>query len=154
MQANKEYPWTNDLLEHTIEKSQCGYDLESPYWFIHNNYICNIKRNFLHVWVGYIYIPQGHPCFGKFYDDINVNVHGSLTFSLPKTLNGINYYVLGFDTGHYDDIIPDGYVNDAWDNDNDNDNDNEVIKPTYKDYNFVKQETMNLADQLLDMENV
>lgn len=34
---------------------------------------------------GYVAIPEGHPCFGKDYDQIydeyNINVHGGLTFS-------------------------------------------------------------------------
>jgi len=30
---------------------------------------------------GYVALPKGHPCYGKGYDNIDVEVHGGLTFS-------------------------------------------------------------------------
>lgn len=32
-------------------------------------------------WCGYVGVPQSHPTFGKNYDDVDVQVHGGLTFS-------------------------------------------------------------------------
>jgi len=60
---------------------------------------------------GYVIIPKGHPLHGKHYDDIDVEVHGGLTFSEPvkeldwpeiskKDKSG---WVIGFDTAHADD---------------------------------------------------
>ena len=66
---------------------------------------------------GYVIIPKGHPLHGKGYDDIDVSVHGGLTFSgpvneldnskeggwfeiKPKDKDG---WVIGFDTAHYGD---------------------------------------------------
>ena len=44
---------------------------------------------------GYVTVPEEHPCAGKDYDDVGVNVHGGLTFS-----NGAKF---GFDCAHWDD---------------------------------------------------
>ena len=139
MQDNVAYPWTDDLQEHSIEASTCDYNLDSPYWFIHKGYIYNIRRNNFNVWLGYVYIPQGHPCFDKFCEDIDVQIHGGLTYSGLTKLNGIDYYIVGFDCAHYDDIIPEhDYIFEG---------------STYKDYNFVKQETIQLAEQLWSKAN-
>ncbi len=32
-------------------------------------------------WCGYVGVPPTHPAFGKSYDDVNVSVHGGLTFA-------------------------------------------------------------------------
>ena len=139
MQDNVAYPWTDDLQEHSIEASTCDYNLDSPYWFIHKGYIYNIRRNNFNVWLGYVYIPQGHPCFDKFCEDIDVQIHGGLTYSGLTKLNGIDYYIVGFDCAHYGDIIPEhDYIFEG---------------STYKDYNFVKQETIQLAEQLWSKAN-
>lgn len=73
---------------------------------------------------GYVAIPTDHPCHGKDYDEIDVDVHGGLTFgerinilreeSWPQNdvemLNADgysdipdDYYVVGFDTLHAGD---------------------------------------------------
>lgn len=73
---------------------------------------------------GYVAIPPEHPCHGKDYDEIDVDVHGGLTFgeridilrvvSWPQNdvemLNADDYsdipddyYVVGFDTLHAGD---------------------------------------------------
>lgn len=64
---------------------------------------------------GYVLIPEGHPLHGKRYNDIEVGVHGGLTFSelvdeemiknwdeLTEADKGM--WMIGFDTAH------------AWDN--------------------------------------
>jgi hypothetical protein len=61
---------------------------------------------------GYILIPEGHPLHGKHYDDIDVEVHGGLTFS-EKASDLTHWkeikeedrksWVIGFDTCHCDD---------------------------------------------------
>ena len=45
--------------------------------------MCRISRN-LHfqTWNGYVGLPDEHPCSGKGYDDIDVNVHGGLTYEI------------------------------------------------------------------------
>ncbi len=62
---------------------------------------------------GYVVIPKGHKLHGINYDDINVNVHGGLTFSkLASDLDWIEIpedakdgWIVGFDTAHYGDNI-------------------------------------------------
>jgi hypothetical protein len=44
---------------------------------------------------GYVTVPAGHPCGGKDYNDIDVEVHGGLTYG-----NGATF---GFDCAHYND---------------------------------------------------
>lgn len=41
---------------------------------------------------GYVTVPKGHPCEGKDYTDLDVHVHGGLTYS-----NGPQF---GFDCAH------------------------------------------------------
>lgn len=44
---------------------------------------------------GYVTVPDGHPCAGKDYDELDVEVHGGLTFG-----NGAKF---GFDCAHFYD---------------------------------------------------
>lgn len=59
---------------------------------------------------GYVGVPPGHPWHGKHYDDINVNIHGGLTYG-SRTLPGQEqpdadgYYWVGFDTAHLGDSL-------------------------------------------------
>jgi hypothetical protein len=66
---------------------------------------------------GYVLIPEGHPDHGKPYDDIDVDVHGGLTYAelcddemierwpvgglIAEEDKGC--WVVGFDTCHYSD---------------------------------------------------
>jgi hypothetical protein len=78
-------------------------------------YICEIKRHkpWGHL-CGYIFIPFGHPDFGKTYNDlkdeaygIEPRVHGGWTYSDTKgDEDGGKYTVFGFDCNHLDDYAP------------------------------------------------
>lgn len=77
---------------------------------VENNWLPTIP----HGWGnGYAIIPPGHPAHGKSYDDINVDVHGGLTFAestedewhhLPEGTPK-DHWVVGFNTAHYGDTI-------------------------------------------------
>jgi hypothetical protein len=62
---------------------------------------------------GYVVIPKGHPLHGVDYTEIDVDVHGGLTFSdfakdldWPEIPKGCKTgWVVGFDTAHYDDSL-------------------------------------------------
>lgn len=64
---------------------------------------------------GYVAVPPGHPLHGMFYNDIDIDIHGGLTYSgptdnwqpgtLPEELVGKDYWAIGFDTAHCDDTI-------------------------------------------------
>ena len=48
---------------------------------------------------GYVGVPEGHPLYGKHYDDVDVDVHGGLTFSNDE--DGL--WLFGYDCAHFDD---------------------------------------------------
>jgi hypothetical protein len=48
---------------------------------------------------GYVGVPEGHPMYGKHYDEVNVYVHGGLTFSHDE--DGLWWF--GYDCAHSDD---------------------------------------------------
>lgn len=55
---------------------------------------------------GYVFIPQGHPCFEKNYEDINIRCHGGLTYS-DHYFNGtyLDDWIIEFDCNHCMDGI-------------------------------------------------
>lgn len=64
---------------------------------------------------GYVAVPPGHPSHGKDYDDVDVSVHGGLTYAAgcsadichePEPGEPDNVWWLGFDTGHAFDYMP------------------------------------------------
>lgn len=60
---------------------------------------------------GYVILPKGHPMHGKGYDDIDVDVHGGLTFASSAdeitwdklTEKDKGAWIIGFDTAHWGD---------------------------------------------------
>jgi len=67
---------------------------------------------------GYVLIPPTHPLHGVDYWDINVDVHGGLTYSQLVTEKKVNHWVeldaedigkwcVGFDTCHFHDTLKD-----------------------------------------------
>lgn len=56
---------------------------------------------------GYVRIAEGHSFYDKGYDDIDVSVHGGLTFSEHMKDNNrfSDGYWVGFDTVHYNDDL-------------------------------------------------
>lgn len=51
---------------------------------------------------GYVQIPEGHPWYGKHYNDLNIAVHGGITFSGSRVNE--NGWWLGFDCAHSGDF--------------------------------------------------
>jgi len=51
---------------------------------------------------GYVHVPEGHADERKHYDDVNVEIHGGLTFRC-KAKEGGSWF--GFDTAHAGDWI-------------------------------------------------
>ena len=54
---------------------------------------------------GYVKISSNHPSYGKHYDDIDVMVHGGVTYSeeVEGDFHGSEGYWIGFDTSHSGD---------------------------------------------------
>lgn len=58
---------------------------------------------------GYVGVPESHPLYGKDYDDVNITVHGGLTFSdnysdYPIETEEKTWW-FGFDCAHCDDAM-------------------------------------------------
>ncbi len=146
--------------------------------FKHEGFLCCIQRmNWSGNINGYVAVTKDHPLFGKNYldkiqlkesplfngnyigllcatlgdDEENVysinmalNVHGGITYSQSE-LNGIEndlfgeLWWFGFDTSHSGDLKP--YQNDI-------DRKYQHEGDEYKDFEYVKEQTQQLANQL------
>lgn len=109
-------------------------------------------------WCGYVGLPPSHPDFEKEYDDIEVKVHGGLTFGEkcnghichnPNNGDPDDLYWVGFDCAHAGDLSP----GTEWLI--------KIVRPerpeiyqhtsktsAYRDLKWVKAETESLAEQL------
>lgn len=56
---------------------------------------------------GYIGVPEGHPLFGRDYEELNdtTTIHYGFTFGEIGEIDGKEYHVFGFDTCHYGDTM-------------------------------------------------
>lgn len=115
---------------------------------------CLIVRGNLGSLCGYAGVYPGHPLHGKDYDDLEVEVHGGLTFAdvcregkdegsgichIPEPGTPEHVWWFGFDCAHCFDFIP------AMDNLRDS-----QYRSVYRDVNFVKAEVQQLAAQLFE----
>jgi hypothetical protein len=118
-------------------------------------YHCSILRSIRggHL-CGYVAVQKGHPLYGKTYSDIDLEIHGGLTYSepcqgdseqgiCPATENNDKAWKFGFDCAHVGDFSPGREYLDlvftGWD--------------TYKNIAYVTAEVESLAKQLKRMEN-
>lgn len=99
---------------------------------------CEIRRveKFGHL-CEYVSVPAGHPLYGKHYNNVEIAVHGGLTYSD----NGKNdAWVFGFDCGHVGDLIPAlDYIF------------RKMGNGTYKNIAYVRAECEKLAEALADV---
>lgn len=67
------------------------------------------------VWCGYVGVSSSHPAYGKDYYDVDVDVHGGLTYAnkcsgkichVPEPGEPDDIWWLGFDCGHCFDFAP------------------------------------------------
>lgn len=119
-------------------------------WSLHG-YDCVAHRHpTLGHWCGYVGIPPNHPADGQSYDDLDISVHGGLTFSGYLTsLNGAarlrNWKFVGFDCGHAGDLSP-GLQHLAQSPQTGR------YADTYRTLSFVKKQVAFLAQQLYELE--
>ncbi len=110
------------MKERTYDKSMWG---EGPWqtepdrveWRSHQ-FPCLIVRNdSCGNLCGYVGVPAMHPWYGKGYDDVEAEVHGSLTFAggchddspichVPKRGEPKDVWWFGFDCAHLGDLVP------------------------------------------------
>jgi hypothetical protein len=76
---------------------------------------------------GYVRIAEGHPFYGKTYDDIPVSVHGGITFGehIMDDSRWPDGYWIGFDTAHYGDN------QDTWTIDNVTEETKDLLRQVY-----------------------
>lgn len=124
----KELVFKNEVQLSELEKKIFGdidfedplKDIHEPEWenepdyeeFEYKGYLCNIRRNRMHAWCGYIGLPKEHPWYDKGYDEIDMDVHGGLTFAqMGKSTMGEmkrdkKLWFIGFDCYHGGDYSP------------------------------------------------
>lgn len=126
---------------------------------------CLIHRGPMSALCGYVGVPNGHPLYGKEYGEVPVDVHGGLTYSdvcqendqdvsrgvchVPYPGRTEDVWWLGFDCGHGFDYIP-GTVARMREYNLDSGMPPD-IGATYKDIEYVKQQTTSLARQIKEI---
>ena len=124
------------------------------------NMPCLIVRNPSGALCGYVGVTSEHPAYGKDYSEVNVDVHGGLTFAhtclhtddnlsichVVEDGEDDNVWWFGFDTAHTGDLVP------RYNNDEKLKfmNEDFMGRPaTYKNIAYVRRETLDLAKQLV-----
>lgn len=153
-----ERPWLNE--PSRVEFRYKGYD-------------CLIQRvdhrradnpkDYLGHLCGYVAIPPGHPYHGKSYDDMDIEVHGGLTYGnkcqgkichVPQPGESDDVFWIGFDMAHSDDLIPGMWelrqpgeclydINQKFSSIPDR------LHETYKTIGYVKNEIRSVVKQLI-----
>lgn len=119
--------------------------------FRHAGLACFVQRNHMGVLCGYVGVPEGHPAHGKSYDDVDVDVHGGLTYArechgsvchVPEPGEPDRVWWFGFDCGHAWDLMPCGSSPELLSKGID------IRFGTYRDLAFARAEVERLAEQL------
>lgn len=97
------------------------------YTFYYKGFKCNIKRNEMGAYCGYIDLKD-EDTYNKLDENV---VHGGITGSLGN-------YSVGFDCCHYGDIIPFTYMC----------KNNAFTQGTFKDMRFVQNIIKNIVDNV------
>ena len=124
----------------------------------HKKMPCLMVRNQMGAWCGYAGVTKEHPSFEKHYDKVDVSVHGGLTYAdkchgavchVPLEGEDGNVWWLGFDCGHFRDMMPgfEGEMNKHLPNRQSKSKSQDM----YRDADYVRAEVNRLADQLLEM---
>lgn len=133
-------PWDNEP-EDRLEFRHAGFD-------------CLLLRNAMGCWCGYVGLPPQHPGWGKDYDDIDLDVHGGLTYAntagthIRKEGEVLDErWWIGFDTAHFQDICPGMLafeMKQGWDPTTTN-------RGTYRTRDWTQLQTHALAEQVFDI---
>jgi hypothetical protein len=155
-----------DVKQFFVDKSKWGdgpWQLEPDRLdFEHAGLPCLLHRSRYGVWCGYVGLPPGHPCYGKQYDDVSVDVHGGLTYAnscegtichVPKPGEPDEVWWLGFDCGHGGDYTPTdvevyGHIRGERYDHAKALATNAFFVEVYRTIEYVKAETEQLAEQL------
>lgn len=153
------------LFSHEFKLKEFGYGewLEEPdaIEFFYKETRCAILRSPCGNLNGYINVDKAHPWFEKEFLEIDVEVHGGLSFSDFME----EEYWVGFDCGHSNDVCP-AVEKVLKQREEEMDNplknlDNEFKEAlerlrhrTYKNIAYVKSECEHLVDQMLLVKSI
>lgn len=109
---------------------------------------CVMARGTGGAWCGYVGVPAGHPCHGIDWSELDVSVHGGVSWAaslLPEECIDVtlrreaqDYYWIGFDCAHAMDGFPCvPFWPELFDR-----------RRTYRDAVYVRNEVTELAAQL------
>jgi hypothetical protein len=93
---------------------------------------------------GYLGVPEGHLWHGKGEEDLEVGVHGGLTFARgtapgrPGEWERPGYWWLGFDCAHFQDVVPIHYQLRQSSRED---------FGSYRDWQYVQDELASLVEQ-------
>jgi hypothetical protein len=122
--------------------------------FEYAGFACLALRNPSGYWCGYVGVPEGHPAYDMDPDEVNVAVHGGLTYGGKEPIchqskpgYREHVYWLGFDCAHIWDYAPGisaflrrlGIAHDR------------LPGQVYRDLAYVRGEIESLAEQLAAM---
>lgn len=100
---------------------------------------------------GYVGVPDGHQYFGKSYNEVDMNVHGALTFSseeIGKYPVESDLHWFGFDCAHYMDAKDVSIMDEMHRNFHEQYSRFESEGAVVRDLAFCERECESLADQL------
>ncbi len=101
------------------------------------NYACYARRGPSGAWCGYVEVPRDHLMFGADYNDLEIQVHGGLTYS--DEITETESWRFGFDCAHHMDLAP-AFVNTAY-----------FDGGVYRTLEYVQEQCASLALQLEDL---
>ena len=111
----------------------------------HAGYACLVTRHprWGHL-CGYVGVDRAHPCYGKTYEEMRVEVHGGLTYGdtccghichVAEPGMPDDVFWLGFDASHAGDLSPAMHpIGDP--------------HAAYRDWSYMRAEVESLAEQL------
>lgn len=107
-------------------------------WQAHGYDLKAVRHPSMGHWCGYVALPNGHRLFGKGYDDIDVSVHGGLTYAEDRAprMEVDGKWWVGFDCAHSGDLVPG--LGHSFSGD------------VYRDISYVASECESLAAQLAE----
>lgn len=101
---------------------------------------CHLRRSeATGAWCGYVMIPRDHPLYENVDEAQSLEVHGGVTYT-GEGIRDTEGWLIGFDCGHCCDIVP--FLEMPFEH-----------TAEYRDLNYAKRETENLAKQIKEFTN-
>jgi hypothetical protein len=157
----------SEVQEVKIDKSAWGHgpwqtEPDRVQWQ-HAGYACLVVRNDrLGHWCGYVGVDRSHPHYGQSGEDLDVLVHGGLTYAdkcrdnichVPEPGMPADVWWLGFDCAHAGDMSPArAALEREWAKTDPSFRLTlKELRDVYRTLDYVKAETEDLAEQLRNL---